>query len=364
MCTLCGHLVCQLERGEAGGAQGSGPAQAKPVFSNQEVINQIDSGALWTTGGSVAATITYGITTNNSWFPSNYGEYSGWSALNSKQAAAANLAIELWDDLIASDIVAASNPNSADIRFSNSSTGVNYAHAYYPGETGADTYSYQKAQGSIWLNPAYTSLNDPDVGEYGFMAIMHEIGHAIGLSHPGVYNGGSPTYANDALYEQDTHMWTVMSYFDAENTGADWYASSGWWKYAQTPMLHDILAIQSIYGADMSTRSGDTVYGFNSTADRSVFDFTQNADPVITIWDGAGNDTLDLSGWNTTSQISLVEGTFSHANSMTHNIAIAFGAQIENAVGGGGSDQITGNDLNNSLRGLGGNDTIDGGERQ
>jgi hypothetical protein len=183
---------------------------------------------------------------------------------------------------------------------------------------------------------------------------------ALGLDHPGEYNGGSPTYANDALYAQDTHMWTVMSYFDAQNTGADWYAGNGWWHYAQTPMLHDLLAAQAIYGADMSTRSGDTVYGFNSTADRSVFDFTQNDDPVVTIWDGGGTDTLDFSGWNSNSQISLVEGTFSHVNSMTHNVAIAFGAQIENATGGGGNDQITGNALDNVLKGLGGNDVIDG----
>ena len=333
---------------------------SKPVFTNQEVIDQIDSGTSWTSGGSVASTISYGITTNRNWFPANYSEYAGWSALNAKQAAAANLAIELWDDVIASDIVAAANPNSADIRFSNSSTGVSYAHAYYPGETGADSFSWQKAQGSIWLNPAYSSLSDPDVGEYGFMTFVHEIGHALGLNHPGAYNGGSPTYANDAEYEQDTHMYTVMSYFDAQNTGADWYAGNGWWYYAQTPMLHDVLVAQSIYGADMSTRSGDTVYGFNSTADRSVFDFTQNTSPVLTIWDGGGNDTLDLSGWNTNSQISLVEGSFSHVNSMTHNIAIAFGAEIENAVGGGGDDQITGNALDNTLRGLGGNDTIYG----
>ena len=97
---------------------------AKTVFTNQQVIDQIDSGLRWTTGGNTATSITYGITTNNSWFPSNYSEYAGWSAFNAKQAAAADLAIELWDDLIATDFTAATDPNSADIRFSNSSTGT------------------------------------------------------------------------------------------------------------------------------------------------------------------------------------------------------------------------------------------------
>ena len=360
MCHLCGNPG-HIHHDSGSGGSGSGPQGAKPVLTLQEVIDQIDSGAEWYTGGSTASTITYGVTTSRSWFPSNYSEYSGWSALNTKQAAAAHLAIELWDDLIATDIVQSSNPNDADIRFSNSSTGVSYAHAYYPGQTGTDTYSWEKAQGSIWFNSGYGSLTDPDVSEYGFMAFIHEIGHTLGLSHPGTYNGGSPTYANDALYEQDTHMYTVMSYFDAENTGADWYGSDGWWNYAQTPMLHDIATIQAIYGADMTTRSGDTTYGFNSTAGNWVFDFTQNDDPVLTIWDGGGTDTLDLSGWNTSSTISLVAGSFSHANAMSHNIAIAHGAAIENAIGGGGNDAITGNDLANLLRGLGGADVLDGG---
>ncbi len=30
----------------------------------------------------------------------------------------------------------------------------------------------------------------------------------------------------------------------------------------------------------MTTRAGDTVYGFNSTADQGVFDFTQNTHPI------------------------------------------------------------------------------------
>ena len=360
MCHLCGQPDCLYLESEGSPGENPGPQASKPVFDNQEVIDQIDSGASWTTGGSTASTITYGVTTSNSWFPSNYTEYSGWSAFNAKQTAAAHSAIELWNDLIATNIVQASDPNDADIRFSNSSTGVSYAHAYYPGPTGTDTFSWQKAEGSVWLNPAYGDLTDPDVGEYGFMTFIHEIGHALGLSHPGSYNGGSPTYANDAEYAQDTHMYTVMSYFNASNTGADWNNGSGW-TYAQTPMLHDILTIQSIYGVDTTTRTGDTTYGFNSTAGNVIYDFTQNLNPVLTIWDAGGIDTLDLSGWSTSSEISLVEGTYSHANAMTYNIAIAFGAIIENAAGGGGDDQITGNDYDNTLEGHGGDDTLYGG---
>ena len=58
-------------------------------------------------------------------------------------------------------------------------------------------------------------------------------------------------------------------------------------------MLYDIAAIQAKYGADMTTRTGDTVYGYNSTANRGAFDFNMNPKPIFTIWDAGGNDTLD-----------------------------------------------------------------------
>lgn len=51
-----------------------------------------------------------------------------------------------------------------------------------------------------------------------------------------------------------------------------------------------------MYGADPTTRTGDTVYGFNSTANRAEFDFTQNAAPIVAVYDAGGNDTLDFSG--------------------------------------------------------------------
>ena len=67
--------------------------------------------------------------------------------------------------------------------------------------------------------------------------------------------------------------------------------------YASTPLLYDIYVIQWKYGANMTTRMGDTVYGFNSTAGHDVFDFNINVDPVIAIWDAGGTDTLDFSGF-------------------------------------------------------------------
>ncbi len=264
--------------------------------------------------------------------------------------------MDLWDDVAAVSFVE-TNDASGDIRFANTTTGPGVAWAYYPGGGRG---------GDIWVNPNYYHNGQLDPDDYGFLTMIHEVGHALGLGHPGDYNAGSGnpiTYSNSAEYAQDTREFTVMSYFNASYSGADHV--NGGTKFGATPLLHDIAAIQSIYGADMTTRAGDTVYGFNSTAGRDVFDFTINSTPVVAIWDGGGTDTLDFSGFTSyyaMATIDLNEGAFSDTPNMTNNIAIAYGAEIENAVGGAWHDQIIGNALNNVLDGGAGEDTLWGND--
>jgi Ca2+-binding RTX toxin-like protein len=129
-------------------------------------------------------------------------------------------------------------------------------------------------------------------------------------------------------------------------------------------MVNDVMAIQAIYGAETTTRTGDTVYGFNSNITGSAatfYNFDLNGNPILTIYDSAGVDTLDLSGYTTRCNISLVGGTYSDCNEMTYNIGIAYSAVIENAVGGSAADTLTGNAIANMLTGGRGSDTIDGG---
>ena len=67
---------------------------AKTVWTDAQIIAQMDSGAHWS-----GSNITYGFPTTASWFP--YGEKIGFSPLSATQQTAATLAIKLWDDLIA-----------------------------------------------------------------------------------------------------------------------------------------------------------------------------------------------------------------------------------------------------------------------
>ena len=135
------------------------------------------------------------------------------------------------------------------------------------------------------------------------------------------------TYENDAQYYQDNQLYTIMSYFrayeiDPVTAPLDWRYSGGLFydQSPQGPMLHDIFAIQEIYGADPNTRSGDTTYGFNSNAGNALFDFNENPLPYYAIYDAGGdNDTIDASGFQSSQYINLNPGAFSSMGEVTES---------------------------------------------
>jgi len=303
----------------------------------------------WSNAGTTPVTYAFKSSDSSSTF----------SRFTAAQIVAAEEALQLWSDVanIKFQRVGSGTSgnfaysNSASILFSDESGEGGYAWAYFAGSRAASSID-----GDVFINPSNGWFTSLPRGSYDYMSILHEIGHAIGLDHPGAYNGGGTSYAMDAEYIQDSMQYTLMSYFDARNTGADHGGM-----YASTPLLHDIAAAQLLYGANMTTRTGNTTYGFNSNADRAAFHLnssTQKA--VFAIWDAGGIDTLDVSGYGQAQTIDLHQESFSSVGGLKGNIAIARGAIIENALGGAGNDSIQGNVFNNILQGLGGDDKIFG----
>ena len=318
-------------------------------FNNAQVAAQLNSGAAWS-----GSTISYSFPVSTTGLSVSQGEGAAFRAPTAAQQAQFSLAISTWDDLVASTL-SQTTATSSNIEFAYTTTGIEFAHAYYP--TG----------GTVWFNGSEADLINPSTGSYGFQTMIHEIGHAMGLNHMGNYDGAGSWQPSSY---QDSVVLSIMSYFgpsapsrSSEVAGADWTGSDGKIYGPQTPMLNDVMVIQQIYGSSTTTRSGDTIYGFGSNisgTSAQIYDFARNQHPVLTLFDSGGNDTLNLSGWSTRADIRLEAGAFSSANDMTNNICIAYGCSIENAVGGSGNDSLAGNAAANRLDGGAGADVLAG----
>ena len=146
----------------------------------------------------------------------------------------------------------------------------------------------------------------------------------------------------------ENNRFSMMSYTNGDATARN-----------ESPMLYDLRELQKDYGGNFNYNSGDT--NIRLPANYSAFS---------SIWDGGGIDTLNLDNQTTSIIADLREGRYSSLGGVSQNVAIAYGALIENLRGGIGSDELFGNAVNNiiignagadQITGFSGNDTLRGG---
>ena len=195
---------------------------------------------------------------------------------------------------------------------------------------------------------------EADRGMYAYSALMHELGHAVGMPH----SFGKDTSVFDP---EENSSNTVMSYTFPGSKPA-------------TFMAYDIKSLQERYGA-AEYRPENTVYEF-ITVDNYLVDGTIAIDTTRrikqTIWDSGGIDTFDFSGlavdesgyrfdlnqskYQTTQNAYL--GASYYRNNVTYYVpdygtSIAIDTEIENLINSSSNDLIIANSAANVFSGYG-----------
>uniref|UniRef100_UPI00138AC53E M10 family metallopeptidase C-terminal domain-containing protein n=1 Tax=Bradyrhizobium genomosp. I (2014) TaxID=2683269 RepID=UPI00138AC53E len=344
--------------------------------TNNADIDGLLSGYKW------SGAITYS-------FPDSPGDYanpytggssepttSGFASVPSQIQGAINYAIGLILSYTNADIQYAGT-NGADIMIAQSPAANPTAYAYYPGNYASG--------GDIWFGTQY-NFSLAKLGNYYFTTALHELGHAVGLKHS-QETGGPANVAVPSAH--DDSEYTVMSYRSYVGASTTTGYTNEAYGYPQTYMANDILALQTMYGADYTTQGSNTVYTWDPNTGQQFIDGVGQLAPgggtggsanriYETVWDGGGVDTYDLSNYTTNLSINLNPGASSlfslvqraylgdghYASGNVYNAYLYNGdarSYIDNAIAGSGNDTIVGNAIANALNGGGGNDTITGG---
>jgi len=283
--------------------------------SGDSTVDALVAGSAYKWGSSnlmgESVTVTYSFMTAN---PSYNSDDSTFAVFNDTMQDAARLALAAWASVATISFVeVADSGDGGSIRFGSNAQTDSAGYAYYP--------STSAIGGDVWISNLFSYNTSPEVGGFGYLTLMHEVGHAIGLKHPGAYSSGdeSPYLSSDV----DNTDNTVMSYTDGSVL------------YPTSLGPYDTLAARYLYGFSGTGSIGNLTFGSDSAETYTGDGGTQ----YIHARDGA--DYIAVFGGED---------------------GIVAGSGIDTVLAGDGNDLVYGNKGADLLSGGSGADTLYGGQ--
>jgi hypothetical protein len=324
--------------------------------------------------GSANPTITYKFLSSVSDGKLSKADSKGFAPMSADQKSAVTSALNYVSSLVNINFKLIEDISTADINFGTNDQG-NISGGY---ATGANP-----ALGTVnlMMNSRSAVNTKPQPGDYGWQTIVHEIGHTLGLKHPGAYNAGGVAAPGPYLSATDDNQRnTVMSYKTPSDAAINWvgngngsYSNSG--VQARTWMPLDILALQFLYGKNQTGTSLSDPS--KSLADFQTTQFNSNWSGIQTISSAGKGLNLDLSQVSASNIVDMRAGAFSSINIKEatfnagiggskspqtfynfNNVGLAYDASIRSMIGGTSNDVVYVSNNDVDIDGNAGSDTV------